>query len=247
MEPRSAGPSRVVVQAEALAWMGANAAPPRASVVTSLPDVSELAMPIEAWRVWFEDAARAVLRWIPEGGVAVFFQSDIRHGGGWVDKGHLVHRAADAEGATLLWRSTVCRKPAGTVSAGRPGTSHLMAFARPAATESERGALGPKTLGMRGLPPDVIPDAGFMPWSRAMGATACRAACRYLLAVGTTTLVDPFCGRGTALAVANAMGLDAIGVDVSAKAARAARRCTLPEGWDRALGGPSPRGPAEQD
>jgi hypothetical protein len=228
-------PSRVVVQADALAWMQENSAPAGASVVTSLPDVSELGgVPLDAWRVWFEDAARAVLRWVPEGGVAIFFQSDIRHGGVWIDKGHLVHRGADAEGAKLLWRATVCRKPAGTISAGRPGTSHMMCVARPGASPAELGALGPSSLGMRGLPPDVLPDAGFMPWSRAMGANACRAACRYLLAIGRTTLVDPFCGYGTALAVANAMGLDSIGVDLSAKACRAARRCVLPEGWDRA-------------
>jgi hypothetical protein len=36
-------------------------------------------------------------------------------------------------------------------------------------------------------------------------------------------VVDPFCGRGTVLAVANAMGFDAIGVDLSAKRCRAAR------------------------
>jgi hypothetical protein len=72
--------------------------------------------------------------------------------------------------------------------------------------------------------PDVLPDAGFMPWSRAMGVAACRVACRYLIDETTTrTVVDPFCGRGTVLAVANAMGLDAIGVDLSAKRVRAAR------------------------
>jgi tRNA G10 N-methylase Trm11 len=36
-------------------------------------------------------------------------------------------------------------------------------------------------------------------------------------------VVDPFCGRGTVLAVANAMGFDALGVDLGAKRCRAAR------------------------
>jgi tRNA G10 N-methylase Trm11 len=36
-------------------------------------------------------------------------------------------------------------------------------------------------------------------------------------------VVDPFCGWGTALAVANALGMPAIGVDLSARMSRRAR------------------------
>jgi tRNA G10 N-methylase Trm11 len=35
--------------------------------------------------------------------------------------------------------------------------------------------------------------------------------------------VDPFCGWGTVLAVANALGMDAVGVDLSARMCRRAR------------------------
>lgn len=67
-----------------------------------------------------------------------------------------------------------------------------------------------------------------MPWSKAMGVEACRLACRYLLdETDTRVVVDPFCGHGTVLAVANALGLDAIGVDRSARQCRAARRLVV--------------------
>jgi tRNA G10 N-methylase Trm11 len=36
-------------------------------------------------------------------------------------------------------------------------------------------------------------------------------------------VVDPFCGLGSALAVANALGMDAIGVELSRKRAEKAR------------------------
>ena len=39
----------------------------------------------------------------------------------------------------------------------------------------------------------------------------------------TRTVVDPFCGWGTVLAAANAVGLDAVGVDLSARMCRRAR------------------------
>jgi hypothetical protein len=204
---------RTIVHGEALAWLSENAAAPDASVVTSLPDVSERAdLSFDGWREWFVLAARRVVAWTPPTGVSIFFQSDIRHDGVLVDKSHLVMRAAEAEGALLLWHKIVCRRPPGTISFGRPSWSHMLCIAK---TRRET----PRRPG-----PDVLRDAGFMPWSRAMGVNACRVACEYLQGeVGARVVVDPFCGRGTVLAVANAIGLDAIGVELSAKRCKAAR------------------------
>lgn len=216
-------PSRRVVQAEALGWLAANPAEEHASVVTSLPDVSETdARDVDPWRAWFVSAARALVRWVPEAGVAIFYQSDIRRGGEWIDKGYLVMRAAEEERAKVIFHKIVCRKPAGTVSVGRPSYSHMIAIAR-----GERAL--PKRPG-----PDVLADAGAMSWSRAMGASACRVACQFLRdETDTRVVVDPFCGRGTVLAVANEMGFDALGVDVLAKRCRAARNAkTGSEGVD---------------
>jgi hypothetical protein len=210
-------PGRIIVQGEALAWMDANAAEAGASVVTSLPDVSECShLDLPAWKEWFVGAAQRVIAWTPREGVSIFFQSDIRHDGVLVDKGYLVMKAAEREGASILWHKIVCRKPPGTIAFGRPSWSHMLCVAygtRPT----------PKRPG-----PDVMPDAGFMPWSRAMGVRACEAACSYLRdEVGARVVVDPFCGRGTVLAVANAMGLDALGVELSAKRCKAARALTV--------------------
>ena len=40
-------------------------------------------------------------------------------------------------------------------------------------------------------------------------------------------MVDPFCGHGTVLAVANALGMDAIGVDISTRMVRKARALVI--------------------
>lgn len=202
---------RTVVNADALAFMAAHAAPAHSSVVTSLPDVSELSLSLGDWKTWFVAAAQRVMRWVPANGVAIFFQSDIRHAGVWVDKGYLIQRAAEEVGATLRWHRIVCRKAPGTRSLGRPSYSHLICVGMTSHKDSK-------------LLPDVLPDAGEMPWSRAMGVGACRLACEYLRnETDTETVVDPFCGKGTLLAVANAMGLHAIGVELSKKRCRAAR------------------------
>ncbi len=61
-----------------------------------------------------------------------------------------------------------------------------------------------------------------------MGLEACKVACQYLRdETATQTVVDPFCGRGTLLAVANCFGFDAIGVDLGAKRCRIARNLRL--------------------
>jgi SAM-dependent methyltransferase len=115
-------------------------------------------------------------------------------------------------GTRLLFHKIVCRKPAGTVTFGRASYSHLLAYSRGARPKAERATA------------DVLPDAGFAPGTKAMGVAACVDACRFVLnETPTRTVVDPFCGYGTVLAVANALGLDAIGVDLSARMCRKAR------------------------
>lgn len=165
-----------------------------------------------AWRGWFLRAVGAVLAWVPDDGVAVFFQTDVLSRGVWIDKSFLVLSAAAESGHRLVWHKIVCRTPPGSVKPGRAGYSHLLCVARE-----------PRPAFRHPLP-DVLPDAGFEPSQKAMGVEACALAVRFVLAETTTrTVVDPFCGRGTALAVANAFGLDAVGIDLSGRCCREAR------------------------
>jgi hypothetical protein len=206
-----------VHNADALLWLRDNAPLAGASVVTSLPDISELGgLDLEAWQTWFQDAAFQTMNAVPDEGVAIFFQSDIRHQGLWIDKGALVAQAAGRARMNLLFHKIVCRKPPGTVTFGRASYSHLLAFAR-----TLRPAIGRSTA-------DVIAEAGFMPGKKAMGVNACLDACRFVRAeTSTRTIVDPFCGFGTVLAVANALGLAAVGVDLSPRMCRRARSLDL--------------------
>ncbi|MCK8499980.1 site-specific DNA-methyltransferase [Myxococcus fulvus] len=204
---------RTVHCEDALTWLAAQPILAGCSAVASLPDASEFpTLSLTEWKAWFIRAAALVMSRVPDDGVAIFYQTDVKDEGLWVDKGYLVSRAAEESGLGLLWHKVVCRRAPGTVTFGRPAYSHMLCFSR-----GIRVDLGKSTA-------DVLPDAGEVTWTRGMGVEACQLACRFILEhTPTRTVVDPFCGHGTALAVANAMGLEAIGVELSRKRARKAR------------------------
>lgn len=203
-------PRREVVCADAIPWLRERGRIAGACAVTSLPDVSETRMLLPAWRHWFLDTVRLVVDAVPDESAAVFFQSDIKRDGVWIDKGGLVLRAAEDAGARVLFHKIVCRRQPGQLMLGRPGYTHLIAVSR--------AFRCPDALPI----PDVITDPGRQPWVRAMGIRAAAHAVRFARdQVRASVVLDPFCGVGTVLAVANALGLGALGVE------RSTRRCEL--------------------
>jgi hypothetical protein len=185
---------------------------PDACAVTSLPDVSEVSLSLPAWREWFMSAVRLVIDAVPDESAALFFQSDIKRTGAWIDKGAMVVRAAEDAGARILFHKIICRRPPDVLTYGRPGYTHLIAVSRVMDC--------PEVLPL----PDVISDPGRQPWVRAMGIRAAAHAVRFARdQVGAKLIFDPFCGVGTVLAVANALGLEALGVEKSKKRCEQAR------------------------
>lgn len=199
-------------------WLKAASLGPEHAIVTSLPDSSEVPkLGFDGWREWFVDTAALACRSVAAESVAIFFQTDVKREGTWVDKAYLCQRGAEKAGAALLWHKIVCRAPAGVTTFGRPAYAHLLCFSR-----ELRLAPGQSSA-------DVLPRLGQMTWARAMGLEACNATCRFLQAhTKCRTVVDPFCGLGTMLAVANVHGLNAIGVELSLKRATRARALVVP-------------------
>lgn len=205
---------RVVHQADALVWLTQNKLSSDCSLVTSLPDISEFSgIDPQEWKNWFVEAASLVLEKTPPEGVTIFFQTDVKHRGEWIDKAYLVQKAAEARGHVQQWHKIVCRVSPGLITYGRPAYSHLLCFSKKVRADVAKST------------PDVLPLPGDKTWTRGMGVNACLAAGRFILTnTSTRTVVDPFCGHGTVLAVANELGLDAIGIELSAKRARKARQ-----------------------
>jgi len=210
-------PSREVHATEGVAWLAAQHFGPEVSIVTSMPDSSEIpALGFAGWRKWFTETAALICRQLSDEGVAIFYQTDVKLDGRWVDKGFLVSLGAEQAGSHCLWHKVICRAPAGVTTFGRPAYAHLLCFSREKRLEKAQSFA------------DVLPRLGDMTWARAMGLEACEAIAQFLVKhTATKTVVDPFCGVGTMLAVANQHGLDAIGVELSAKRAEKARALEL--------------------
>ncbi len=219
IDVQASAPKRTVVHGDALVWLDAFEPQASHAIVTSLPDVSELpSRDLGAWETWFRLAATQCLSKLVGNNVAIFFQTDIKSEGRWIDKGFLVQTAAAQDpGVRLLWHKIVCRAPAGTTTFGRPAYAHMLCFTRDLPLQVERST------------PDVIAAAGKTLWNRGMGLRACEVACTYVRdQTSCRTIVDPFCGLGTTLAVANALGLDAIGVELNGKRALRSEALVLP-------------------
>ncbi len=220
MEPTPPQGRRTVHCEDALAWLEARGVLAGCSLITSMPDVSEFpSLTLAGWKDWFVRTASLVLSRCPDDGVTLFYQTDIKKDGTWVDKGYLVQKAAEQSGHSLLWHKVVCRAPPGNITFGRPAYSHLLCFSRGLRLDLSKSTA------------DVLPQAGEVTWTRGMGVQACLVACRFVLEnTSTRTIVDPFCGHGSVLAVANSLGLDAVGVELSRKRAKKARALQFPFG-----------------
>lgn len=195
--------SRIVHHGDALKWLKEQSSLLGCSIITSLPDISEFPkLNLAQWKDWFVDTAALVMSRCPDEGLTLFYQTDIRKEGAWIDKAFLCQKAAEQVGHVLIAHKIICRAPVGTETFGKPGYSHLLCFSKHARTDISASFA------------DVLPDAGEVTWTRGMGINACRLGCEMVMnCTNTRIIVDPFCGHGTVLAVANELGLDAIGVE----------------------------------
>jgi hypothetical protein len=221
--PDGPRPSRTVVVDDALHWLQQQDASTLAgcSIVSSIPDVSETGMSFPAWLQWFAKVAALLVEKLPDDGLLVLTQTDIRREGRWIDKSFLVLQAAFSAGATLLSRKVICRRPVGHTSSARAAYTHLLVLSRGVVLDPAR----PEVV------PDVIGDGGPVTWTRGLGLHASFACIdvvtRY---TASRTIVDPFCGEGMLLACANARGLHAVGVEKNGKRAERARRLRIDGG-----------------
>lgn len=209
--------SRIVHCEDAIKWLESQSLLSGSSLLGSLPDISEFpSYSLVQWKEWFIKTAELILSKTDPNGVTLFYQTDIKVDGRWVDKGYLVQKAAENLGHELLWHKIICRIRPGGIMFGRPAYSHVLCFSKNLKVDVSKSTA------------DVIPDIGDKTWERGMGLEACIVMAKFVATqTPTKTLVNVFCGEGSMLAAANAFGLDAVGVERSPKRAEKARNLSL--------------------
>lgn len=208
--------NRTVIVADAIAWLEEqkeHKTIKEGSFLASMPDISEFpSWTLEEWKVWFTNTAKLVMEVTPDEGVALFYQSDIKKDGIWIDKSFLIQKAAEEVGLNLLWHKVVCRLRPGYTSFGRPAYTHILAFSK-----------NIRLLDHQKSTADVIPDLGDKTWERGMGLTTCLMLANFIKEnTPSKTLYQLFCGEGAMLAMANEKGLNAVGVEKTLKRAKKA-------------------------
>jgi len=198
---------------DAILWLNQYQSNKGESIIASLPDVSEFSgMDIEDWKKWFIETSALILSKTDPDSVTLFYQTDIKHQGVWIDKAFLCQLAAHQLNISQLFHKVICRIPAGKTTFGRPSYSHILAFSK---NQKINSALST---------PDVIPSMGEKTWERGMGVEACLFIKDFLLReTNTHTLIHPFCGEGLMLQIANKSGINGIGIEKSKRRALKAR------------------------
>ncbi len=211
---------RIIYCEDAIEWIKKNEIPPLSSFVVSLPDISEFhGYSLEQWEEWFVETASLILSRCPDQGVVIFYQSDIKFEGTWIDKGYLCQTAARKTQHKLLWHKILCRVSPGVATFGKPSYSHLLCFSKDLRLDIGRST------------PDVVSDLGEKTWTRGMGLNACVLIAKFISEqTNSSLIINPFCGEGSMVATANAFKLDAIGIERSPKRALKARELKVFEG-----------------
>ena len=178
------------------------------AVITSLPDSEETSMNMEQWEFWFSDMVKEIVERTRT--YAIFYQTDRRYNGAIIDKAFLASLGAQRAGARTIFHKIALRRNVGSVDLFRPSYTHLICYSKS------------QTAGKAS--PDVI-TTGPMIYNNAMGMNACTFAVQFIKDHSDAKMiVDPFCGQGSVLAVAESMGFDTIGVEILSEYADLSRQ-----------------------
>lgn len=220
---------REVLCIDAVDWILGCDAPLAGSVFTGIPDIKDIPLfnnmknstalqRTEDYLSWSTSLLDGLFRRLAIGQVAIFNVTDAKvmtTSGDivcWVDKSHLCSLSASKHQCNLLWHKiAINSEHHDSCSPYRPSYTHLLCYGK----QMEYKLSQFRT-------PDVF-DRGAMGWTKAIGLDACILGVAFLRdVVGTPLVIDPFCGHGTILAVANYFGLPSLGIEICVRRARQA-------------------------
>lgn len=201
---------RQVICQDAIVWL-ADKKGMFDSIVTSIPDESEVGLGMEEYEPFFKNAAKLCLNAVKPDGYCIFLQTDRKYRGIFPKDYYVMHEAFQL-GFRLVWHKIALRTDPGKADLFRPTYSHMLCF-------SKNSGPGKST-------PDVL-YRGPTTYGNAFGKDAVISVISFLKTMKIRTVVDPFVGSGTTLAIANHLGMSAVGVDIDPKQCEKAKKLTF--------------------
>ena len=201
--------TRTVICADAMTWLRDHHG--LDSIITSIPEMSELKLKYDEYITFLRTATRLCLNATVPTGYVIFLQTDRKHNG-LLDKSYFISDEAFKLGFRMVWHKIALRTDVGKTDLYRPTYSHMLCY-------TKKGKIGKPV-------PDVL-HRGPTTYTNGFGIVAVRLAVEYVKSCGITRVYDVFVGSGTTLAVANDMGLDAVGVDNDQSQCNRALQLTL--------------------
>jgi hypothetical protein len=199
---------KTVICADSFEWLPPNR--DRGSIITSLPDASEIGIEdLGEYEKWVRRAATECFLSASKRCPVVFVQTDRRKGGRQFSKSNLLMNIAADLGWFLLWHKIELAQEVGKSNLYRPTFRNMLCFGRDGMTAGQ-------------ATPDVIPVSK-RSYPMAFGFAAARVCVEFCKRF-TKRVCDPFCGQGTVLHVAEQMGLHSVGVDIDPKVCEVARQ-----------------------
>lgn len=179
-------------------------------IITSLPDMEEVGLNKDGWMLWIKDIIKLLIDCIGDDGVIFFYQTDRKYNGEIIDKKSIIANEFLLNGHKNILSKIVLKRDVGKVDLFRPTYSNLFGF-------SKKVKSGTAT-------PDVV-FSGKMLYKNAMGFNAVELCINFLKSKKIKdVVVDPFCGMGSVLKIANTLGYDSLGVDILEKQVTEAKK-----------------------
>lgn len=200
---------RKIIVADSLKWLATQKELP--NVITGICDLDETTMDFNNYIKFFNKIAELIFKKLSKDGYAIFTQTDRKYNKEWIDKSYILTKCAYKYGLKLVWHKIILNRAVGGTDLFRPTYSHILCY-------TYNGTSGAAT-------PDVL-NISERSYKNGTPLAAAELCIDFIKKYNkkNTDIIDPFVGQGTIVALANKMGLNAIGIDIDSEQAKKAEK-----------------------
>lgn len=205
--------SRKIIVADSLQWLKKLHDKSIPNILTGICDLDETDMEMTGYLDFFNRVVQLIFNKVDPDGYVVFIQTDRKYQRQWIDKSFIISDIANRNGFKMAWHKIILHREVGRTDLHRPTYAHMLCY-------TVNGTTGSAF-------PDVLPVSSKL-YKNGTPILAARSALEFIKQYNkvSSLVLDPFVGQGTVPAIANALGMDSIGIDIDPEQAKIAETMT---------------------